>query len=921
MHRRLPCVGLLTPALFALGVVGPTALAAEQVVRQFDRCPVNPADEAYIFTPDGFDKEGNPAVAEGDRVGHLKVTVRDRATGKPTFCRVNVVGADGNYYEPAENALKPYGLRGAWPKTGKGNRSSKGPIRYFGRFFYTSGAFAVAVPVGAVRVEVWKGFEYDPQVLTTQIAVGQTQSVELTLERTVPMATIGYYSGEPHVHMTRKTDEDDERIFDLMEAEDLRYAVLLCYNPDLKHYAGRMDAMHTPQFRGLGAASIRTRGAYSIMSGQEYRSTHYGHVNLYLRDRPAMEGADFDPSTWPVFGRVGRETQEQGGHAFYAHGGYAQEIYADFVQGTVTGVELLQFGIYRGIGLDGWYRILNIGYRFPAFGGSDYPACRKLADCRTYVHHATAPDFNGWFRSLAEGRSFMTTGPLLLLEVDGNKPGAMIHRSGQGPHRVAARVWMRCEVASVTNLQLVVNGQTVKERVVPKGQGKGSWFELEQVIELTESSWIAARAFARAPSGSPDVEAHTNPVYVYLDGKAPYNEADLDWLVGQLDKQIGALRRRVFDRQGDALAYFNRSRDILMGIRKAGGRPAEAQLPHTEATHKENSMSASGSLFESDIDKDAGTGWDVVILRCRGQGRTLEARVVPAVGMNVCSLTVDGVELLRQPKALEDLPGTAYGVPVLYPTPNRIRDSRFTFGGRTFSYPANERTHFLHGLAHSAAWEADSPTVTAKGAWVTGRLRFEPGSDLHRQFPIAHTITLTVTLQEDGLRIAYTVENSDERELPFGFGIHPWFNYLSERRNMQVWVPATARMATETDKAYALLPTGTLEPLDGHAADLRTPRSIENVFLDDVFFGMTPDKPAGYEDRTTGHRVTLSASADFTHMVVFTPKGVDSFCLENQTCSTDAHNLHAKGLSKESHLQIVAPGKSAGGWVKFDIRR
>ena len=63
-----------------------------------------------------------------------------------------------------------------------------------------------------------------------------------------------------------------------------------------------------------------------------------------------------------------------------------QAIYADFVQKNVDAVELLQFGVYRGIELADWYHILNIGYRFPCVGASDYPACRKLGDCQTYVN-------------------------------------------------------------------------------------------------------------------------------------------------------------------------------------------------------------------------------------------------------------------------------------------------------------------------------------------------------------------------------------------------------------------------------------------------------------------------------------------------------------------------------------------------------
>src|SRR5205807_6983166 len=132
----------------------------------------------------------------------------------------------------------------------------------------------------------------------------------------------------------------------------------------------------------------------------EYRSTTYGHLNLFLRDDLVREGQSYNANDWPAYGLVGRETIGAGGFAFHAHGGYAQSIYADLVQGDVNGVELLQFGVYRGIGLDDWYRILNIGYRFPCVGASDYPACRKLGDCITYVFQdrAQTTDFAGWLR-------------------------------------------------------------------------------------------------------------------------------------------------------------------------------------------------------------------------------------------------------------------------------------------------------------------------------------------------------------------------------------------------------------------------------------------------------------------------------------------------------------------------------------------
>ena len=79
------------------------------------------------------------------------------------------------------------------------------PIRYFGRFFYCDGQATVEVPAGRVRVEVWKGFEYRPETLTTEIAPGATRNVELTLTQPLHMPELGYWSGDPHIHIPRRT--------------------------------------------------------------------------------------------------------------------------------------------------------------------------------------------------------------------------------------------------------------------------------------------------------------------------------------------------------------------------------------------------------------------------------------------------------------------------------------------------------------------------------------------------------------------------------------------------------------------------------------------------------------------------------------------------------------------------------------------
>jgi putative membrane-bound dehydrogenase-like protein len=528
--------------------------------------------EAYLFTPQGFQKEGTPIVLLDDSsAGRLHITVRDAATGRPTCCRINVVGPDGNFYQPKINDLSRYTftLLG-WPKDGLGNREGKGPFRYYGRFFYSRGQADLLVPPGNVRIEVWKGFEYRPQSLTTRLAKGQQCQVELTVARALDMAD--YHSGDPHLHFRRQGSKDDDLILDLLEAEDIHFGSVLAFNDPAGPYAGFMDKLQAPQ-RGVGKGSIHKRGDYWLLSGQEYRSSQFGHMNLYLRNNLALAGSSLNADDGPPYGHVARETRKQGGYALYAHGGYGQAIYADFAQGDLDAVELLQFAEYRGIGLEDWYRILNIGYRLPCTGASDYPACRALGDCRTFVYLPDKPDFESWLRGAMEGRSFVTTGPLLFLDVNGRKPGGRIELAGAGPHTLTVHARVFSTVAPVTNLQLIVNGKVVEELVVPASQGINGWLDLTKSIPVSAACWVAARAFSRSPQGLPDANAHTNPVYVYRDGKAPFDSASLDVLVQRLEAQMTAQARRTFQGKTQVLDYFQESRRVLRKVQKAGGLP------------------------------------------------------------------------------------------------------------------------------------------------------------------------------------------------------------------------------------------------------------------------------------------------------------------------------------------------------------
>ncbi|MBS0208970.1 MAG: CehA/McbA family metallohydrolase [Planctomycetes bacterium] len=519
--------------------------------------------EDAIHTPPGFQQAGKPLVADGSDTGLVKLRIVDRATGEPTFCRVNVVGSDGNYYEPAENTLAPYSLHRL------GNRAGKGPFRYYGWFFYTAGESEVRVPTGATRVEVWRGYEYRPLVQELDVKQGATESVRLTLERGITMTDLGYYSGDVHIHLDRRNDAEEARALDLMMAEDMQYGVLLANNQDGRNYSGLMER-NLHQQRAFGLEAIKSRGNYSIAAGQEIVGGTYGHILLFLHDRLVLEGASVEPNYWPPLGVLGSEARKLKGFAFHAHGGYAKEIYADFARRDTNGVELLQFAEYRGVALEGWYHMLNIGYQFPALGACDYPYCRALGDCRTYVFSPERPTFAQWCQRLAEGRSFFTTGPMLLLEVDGHRPGDVIERSANDKRPLKVRVKISAEVGLPREMAIVVNGQP--SFTMSRSDRPLDIFQYDGEINVDYPMWIAAKCWTKSPPGQPDVEAHTNPVYVTVDGRPPYREGDVDWLVARLDDLIAEFKnKKKFAEQEAAVEYFQQARQKLADLRAAGG--------------------------------------------------------------------------------------------------------------------------------------------------------------------------------------------------------------------------------------------------------------------------------------------------------------------------------------------------------------
>ncbi len=298
--------------------------------------------------------------------------------------------------------------------------------------------------------------------------------------------------------------------------------------------------------------------------------------------------------------------------------------------------------------------------------------------------------------------------------------------------------------------------------------------------------------------------------------------------------------------------------------------------------------------------------------------------IAPDLGSNMFRFRVGAHDLIYcDPELLTRTDFT--GNFVLWPFPNRVRDKRYMYQGKSYSLEAVKRSQgndvLIHGLVLDRQWHYEQPVVQQDSISVTTFIDISPESPFYKSYPFDSRLSLTYTLTRQGITVAYRVENKSTKDMPFGFALHPYFSTLSGKENTFVSIPATHVMEADTE----LLPTGRL--LDVREImyamfDLRQAVAIANLKLDHVYTGLQHNGIATIEYKKERIRLDVSASEVFTHMVIFTPlpeKDGPFFCLENQTCSTDAMNLHNRGLEEMAHLLELHPGESSEGFIRYAV--
>jgi hypothetical protein len=164
------------------------------------------------------------------------------------------------------------------------------------------------------------------------------------------------------------------------------------------------------------------------------------------------------------------------------------------------------------IGCRFYHALLSCGFRLrPSAGTANGVHPVPLGFGRVYVHCPRGFSYGAWLRGLDEGRSFVTTGPMIFAEADDRPVGERVTmKSGK-----MRRVEIEGEVVSeqpISVIEIIVNGR-VTHRLEPKARvnrDNAKEVKFRQVVQLGGSSWVAVRCWEPRAGGRMRF-AHTAP--------------------------------------------------------------------------------------------------------------------------------------------------------------------------------------------------------------------------------------------------------------------------------------------------------------------------------------------------------------------------------------------------------------------------
>jgi hypothetical protein len=502
--------------------------------------------------------------------------IRDADTGKLIPARIYIQDAAGKWLFPDSNSNKGTAVRYE-----KQNR--KNPKSVEMHTTLSAHPFSIELEPGNYTVTVERGKEYLATESQIKVTAGMKR-LKLILKRWINMAERGWYSGDTHVHRTL------EELPNLMQAEDLNvsfplvYWVTRAFDPPASGNKNLTGGIPSELILLDSTHVIYPRNTeYEIFTVNGKRHP-LGAVFVLNHREPLTMGA-------PPVAPIARQARAEGAlleldkHNWEWSMMLVPVMSVDLFELSNNHVWRTEFG-FRNFGLDApnymglnpigkwterdwllygfknYYALLNSGFPLRVTAGNAngvHPV--PLGFGRVYVHLPDGFSYDKWVAGLNAGRSFVTTGPMLMAQANGNDPGTALNATAGSTVRITGN--LRSDHLP-GGIEIIRNGDIVKRIASqPEQLANGSYgFRFEADIEIEESSWLAVRYLETRKNGRLRF-AHSNPWHVTVKGKPlrPKRE-EVEFLIQRMETQIArsseVLPKAAMDEYRSALKIYRK---------------------------------------------------------------------------------------------------------------------------------------------------------------------------------------------------------------------------------------------------------------------------------------------------------------------------------------------------------------------------
>jgi hypothetical protein len=387
--------------------------------------------------------------------------------------------------------------------------------------------FQIDLPAGTYTVVVEKGKEYFPTSREVRVVDGEENTLTIPLKRWTNMASQSWYSGETHVH--REVTE----LPTLQLAEDINVAFPLT--------AWVTDSEHTPATNNKNKRSVPRAQLIRSDNTHVFWPVNTEYEIFTVRGQQHTLGAVFilnhkEPFAMPTppVGPIAREARKQGAfleldkhnwpwsimlvpqmnvelfelannHMWrtgFLYSDWYQEYASQYMNVEMINGEFTERG-WMDFGFETYYALLNCGFKMkPTAGTASGVHPVPFGFSRVYVQLEGDFSYENWIEGLLAGRSFVTTGPMLItsVEKDGNRN---VHVTGQLE-----------STEEPISIEVLVDGRVEKTLDLQAQRAESGVFRFpfETRLPVNGSSWVAVRAFTKR-HGDRISFAHSAPVH------------------------------------------------------------------------------------------------------------------------------------------------------------------------------------------------------------------------------------------------------------------------------------------------------------------------------------------------------------------------------------------------------------------------